>query len=67
VNFDSADNLPVHLLFLVLAPDSAAPVYLKMLARISRLVKMEEVYNRLMEAADEAAIEKVIREVDVTL
>ncbi|MBI5445185.1 MAG: PTS sugar transporter subunit IIA, partial [Deltaproteobacteria bacterium] len=39
VDFDSMDGAPVHLLFLLLAPEASASSHLKALARISRLLR----------------------------
>jgi PTS system nitrogen regulatory IIA component len=39
VEFDSMDGAPVHLLFLLLAPEASASSHLKALARISRLLR----------------------------
>lgn len=39
VNFDSIDEQPVDLIFLLLAPESAGADHLKALARVSRLLR----------------------------
>lgn len=39
VDFDSLDGKPVHIFFLLLAPESSAGQHLKALARISRMLK----------------------------
>ena len=39
VEFDSMDGAPVHLFFLLMAPENSASTHLKALARISRLLK----------------------------
>ncbi|MBM4243592.1 MAG: PTS sugar transporter subunit IIA [Deltaproteobacteria bacterium] len=39
VDFDSVDRQPTHLFFVLIAPDDAAAMHLKALARISRLLK----------------------------
>tara|TARA_R110000868_G_scaffold32036_1_gene116880 strand:- start:6507 stop:6971 length:465 start_codon:yes stop_codon:yes gene_type:complete len=39
VEFDSVDNAPVDLVFLLLAPESAGADHLKALARISRILR----------------------------
>jgi len=44
IPFDAMDNLPVHIVFLLLAPDNSATLYLKVLAQVSRLLKTREVY-----------------------
>ncbi|MGB9497245.1 MAG: PTS sugar transporter subunit IIA [Dissulfuribacterales bacterium] len=64
IPFDAMDNLPVHIVFLLLAPDNSATLYLKVLAQVSRLLKTREVYRRIMKASDELSIQKVIEEMD---
>lgn len=39
VDFDSLDGKPVHIFFLLLAPENSAGQHLKALARISRMLK----------------------------
>ena len=47
VDFDSMDGSPVHLFFLLLAPENSASMHLKALARISRLLKDASFRERL--------------------
>ncbi|MDG2306567.1 MAG: PTS sugar transporter subunit IIA [Candidatus Binatia bacterium] len=48
VEFDSVDRKPTHLFFVLLAPDDAAALHLKALARISRLLKDRDFRERLI-------------------
>lgn len=64
VPFDAVDNRPVHIIFLLLANNSAATQYLKILAKISRMLRVPGVYERLLSAPDENAIRQIIEEVD---
>ena len=48
VDFDSVDRKPTHLFFVLLAPDDAAALHLKALARISRLLKDRDFRDRLV-------------------
>ncbi len=50
VNFGSLDNKPAHLFFLFLAPENSATLHLKILARISRLLKKTAFREGLMQA-----------------
>lgn len=50
IEFDALDNRPVHLIFLIAAPTESGGLYLKALARLSRLLRYQEFRNRLMEA-----------------
>lgn len=54
VPFDSLDALPVRLFFLLVGPESAAGQHVKALARIARLVRREQVRDRLLLAATPA-------------
>lgn len=65
VKFDSLDGEPVHLFFLLVAPEDAAGPHLKALARISRLLKDKHFRDSLKAARDEKQLIKIIREEDV--
>lgn len=65
VDFNALDGRPAHLFFLLAAPEEAAGVHLKMLARISRILKDPAVRIRLLEAPDAAAIFTIVRERDL--
>lgn len=64
VNFESIDNKPTHLFFLLVAPENSAGIHLKALARISRLLKDSGFRNRLMEASDRQDLFRIISEED---
>jgi fructose-specific phosphotransferase system IIA component len=51
VEFDSLDGQPVQLFFLLVGPDTAAGAHIKALSRISRLVRRDDVRQRLTAAA----------------
>ncbi len=55
VDFDSVDDEPVDLIFLLLAPESAGADHLKALARVSRLLRDKSARDKLRETvtADE--------------
>lgn len=48
VDFDSVDRQPTHLFFVLIAPDDAAAMHLKALARISRLLKDKRFREHLL-------------------
>jgi fructose-specific phosphotransferase system IIA component len=50
VDFDALDGEPVSLFFLLVGPESAAGPHIKALSRISRLVRQDEVRQRLTAA-----------------
>ena len=64
VDFNSLDGKPTHLFFLLVAPEDSAGAHLKALARISRLLKDDGFRQRLLGAADAAALFQTIREED---
>lgn len=64
VNFDALDGEPVHIFFLLIAPEDSAGPHLKGLARISRLLKDKYFRESLKELRDEKTILKLIREED---
>jgi PTS system nitrogen regulatory IIA component len=64
VDFAALDGRPVHLFFLLVAPEEAVGVHLKMLARISRVLKNPEVRRGRLEAPHAAAIYTIIEERD---
>ena len=47
INFDSIDEQPVDLIFLLLAPESAGADHLKALARVSRLLRNAAICEKL--------------------
>jgi PTS system nitrogen regulatory IIA component len=56
VDFDSLDDEPVDLMFLLLAPENAGADHLKALARIARVLREAAVAAKLRAANDAAAI-----------
>lgn len=50
VDFDALDGQPVSLFFLLVGPESAAGPHIKALSRISRLVRKDEVRDKLVAA-----------------
>jgi len=64
VDYNAIDSRPVNLLFLILAPEAAVGVHLKILARISRILKDAAVRTTLLEAPDAAELHAVILKQD---
>jgi nitrogen PTS system EIIA component len=64
VDFQSLDQKPTHLFFLLVAPEDSAGAHLKALARISRLLKDEAFRRRLIEAGTANELYAIIREED---
>lgn len=63
-DFESMDNRPTHIFFLLLTPENSAGLHLKLLARISRLLKNEEFKSQLLQASRPEEIIDIIREKD---
>ena len=64
VDFDAMDGRPAYLFFLLLAPEDSTDVHLKMLARISRLLKNSVFKERLMNADDWRELYNIITKED---
>lgn len=60
IEFDSHDNEPVDLVFMLLAPEHAGGDHLKALARISRLVRDPKMLERLRGATDKNALHAIL-------
>lgn len=64
VNFESMDGRPTHIFFLLITPENETGLHLKLLARISRILKNEQFKESLMHAADIDEIYSIIKEED---
>ncbi len=60
VPFDAIDGEPVHIIFMLLAPEEATTSYLRMLAKTSRLLKDKKMIVDLMNAWDPSQALKII-------
>lgn len=56
VDFDSADGMPVDVVFGLLSPEQAGATHLQALAAISRLMRDERMHERLVAATDSDAL-----------
>jgi len=64
IDFKAIDKHPVHLIFLIIAPENSAAAHLKLLACISRILKSVDLRERLLKAPDPSSIYKIISEAD---
>jgi len=64
VDFQSLDGNPTKLFFLLVAPEDSVGLHLKALARVSRLLKEPSFRERLITAANEDELYRIIREED---
>jgi nitrogen PTS system EIIA component len=60
IDFEAADEEPVDLVFLLLAPEHAGADHLKALARISRLLREPATIEKLRASKDRAALYAVL-------
>jgi PTS system nitrogen regulatory IIA component len=64
VDFESMDGKPTHIFFLLLTPENSTGLHLKVLARISRILKNEPFKEKLMDANSTDEIYAIIEEED---
>jgi len=64
IDFQAMDGRPVHLFFLLMAPENSEGQYLKALAKISRMLKDASFRKRLMDAATAAEIYRIVTDKD---
>jgi PTS system nitrogen regulatory IIA component len=62
VDFDSMDDQPVDLVFLLLAPEGAGADHLKALARVSRLLRNQAMCEKLRAAPQVATLFALLTE-----
>ena len=62
IEFDSMDDQPVDLVFLLLAPEDAGADHLKALARVSRLLRNNNVCEKLRAAPQTATLYALLTE-----
>ena len=64
VDFESMDGRPTHIFFLLITPEHSTDLHLKLLARVSRLLKKEPLKEMLMKATRAEEIVSIIGEDD---
>lgn len=62
VDFESMDGSPTHIFFLLVTPENSTGVHLKLLARISKILKNETFREKLLKANDSDEIYSIIME-----
>lgn len=60
IDYNSLDNRPVHIFFLLLTPENSTGGHLKVLAQISKLLKMDHFKERLKSAGSVEEIYEII-------
>jgi fructose-specific phosphotransferase system IIA component len=64
IEFDAMDHKPVHLFFLIAAPEDAIGAHLNVMARLSYLMKSEDNRKKLLEANSPGDVLQLIDKVD---
>ena len=64
VDFESMDGRPTHIFFLLITPESSTGLHLKLLARISRILKNDIFKEKLLTAKNQNEIYDIIKEKD---
>ena len=64
IEFGAADGQPVRLLFLVLSPADSPALHLQALARISRVIRVPGVLERVSEAATAGEIAAALKDAE---
>lgn len=64
IDFESIDGRPAHLFFMLITPEDSTGLHLKLLARISRILKNEPFKERLFHAADTDEVFNIISQED---
>jgi mannitol/fructose-specific phosphotransferase system IIA component (Ntr-type) len=64
LDYGAVDGQPVRLLFLVVAPESAAGDQVRVLSRIARLMRRDYLRERLLKAANADDFAAVVREAE---
>jgi len=60
VDFDAMDHRPVHLFFLIAAPEDAIGAHLNVMARLSYIMKSEENRQKMMEVTSPGELLQMI-------
>ncbi|MFA6542543.1 MAG: PTS sugar transporter subunit IIA [Bacteroidota bacterium] len=66
IDYDSLDEQPVRLIFLLVGKDSMVGPHIKLLSRISRLMNKEEFRAKLLKAASEKAVIEIFKAEEAT-
>jgi PTS system nitrogen regulatory IIA component len=64
IDFDAIDGKPVHIFFVLIAPEDSPGDHLKALARISRVLKNRDFRERLLQTPSEEDLYRLICEED---
>ncbi len=60
IDFDAPDNLPVDLIFILLAPSAATDLHLQILGELAQMFSEKEMRDKLRKAADSQELHRLI-------
>ncbi len=60
IDFETNDELPVDLVAIIISPEREGPKHLRRLSRVSRLLKNEDIHQKLCEADDADIIQSLL-------
>jgi len=66
IDYQSLDEQPVRIVFLLVGRDNMVGPHIKLLSRISRLMNKEEFRNKLLGASSPAAVLEIFKEEEAT-
>jgi len=64
IEYDSIDNNPVNIFFLLLTPENSTGGHLRVLAQISKLLKNKQFKTNLTNAKSKQEVIEIVREAD---
>ena len=64
IDFESIDGLPTHIFFILITPENSTGLHLKLLARISRILKSDAFKEKLLSAVDSDEVISIIEEAE---
>ena len=64
MDFESIDGRPAHIFFLLVTPENSTGLHLKLLARISQILKDDPFRKKLLKATDKEEIMAIIKSND---
>lgn len=66
IDFNALDGKPVHLVFMIAAPETAKKEYLQVIAKIARFLRSEDNKKKILDAETKGKILRVINDFDST-
>lgn len=60
IDFEANDEVPVDLVAVIISPESEGPKHLRRLSRVSRLLKNDDLHQKLCEADDADIIQSLL-------